>query len=174
MRLFTALMLVLLPCFMSVSAQEITVIKAATLEETARKAEREKTIDIAVRHVETADGNLGVGVLHRPIMKSDGPVVAILHHNQSEVYRIMTGSGTLAIGSKMIDVIELPADGHVVQNLVGPSDFGKIVDVENSQHVTTGDIVIIPAGIAHGFSEITEAIDYMVVRIDPDKLVNLK
>ncbi|MBT5072660.1 MAG: hypothetical protein HOM63_02900, partial [Kordiimonadaceae bacterium] len=74
MRLFTALMLVLLPCFMSVSAQEITVIKAATLEETARKAEREKTIDIAVRHVETADGNLGVGVLHRPIMKSDGPV----------------------------------------------------------------------------------------------------
>ncbi len=37
-----------------------------------------------------------------------------------------------------------------------------------------GDVVIIPAGVAHGFSEITEAITYMVVRVDPEKLVALK
>lgn len=161
----------------SAAAQEkkvITVIKSETLEETARKAEREKTIDITVKHVKDGDANVGIGVLHRPVMKSDGPITAILHHNQTEVYRIMAGQGTLAISSSMVDVKPLDPEGFTVKNLTGPSDFGKIINIENSQPVTKGDIVIIPAGIAHGFSEITEAIDYMVVRIDPDKLVALK
>lgn len=161
----------------SATAQEkkvITVIKSETLEETARKAEREKTIDITVKHVKDGDANVGIGVLHRPVMKSDGPITAILHHNQTEVYRIMAGQGTLAISSSMVDVKPLDPEGFTVKNLTGSSDFGKIINIENSQPVTKGDIVIIPAGIAHGFSEITEAIDYMVVRIDPDKLVALK
>jgi quercetin dioxygenase-like cupin family protein len=45
---------------------------------------------------------------------------------------------------------------------------------EHSQLIGAGDVVIIPAGLAHGFSEITAAITYMVVRIDPDRLVALK
>jgi len=167
-------MLIFLPAAMATSAQEITVIKAATLEQTARKAEREKIIDITVRHVEDGEHNVGIGVLHRPVMKSEGPIGAIMHHKQTEVYRIMAGSGTLATSSSMTDIRHLDPQGFTVLNLTGPSDFGKIVNVEKSQAVTTGDIVIIPAGIAHGFSEITEAIDYMVVRIDPEKLVNLK
>lgn len=174
MRLLIAFMLILLPSAMTASAQEITVIKAATLEQTARKAEREKIIDITVKHVKDGDQNVGIGVLHRPVMKAEGPIGAIMHHKQTEVYRIMAGSGTLATSSAMTDIRPLDPSGFTVLNLTGPSDLGRIVDVEKSQYVTTGDIVIIPAGIAHGFSEITEAIDYMVVRIDPEKLVNLK
>jgi quercetin dioxygenase-like cupin family protein len=49
-----------------------------------------------------------------------------------------------------------------------------IVDIENSQPIAAGDIVIVPAGVAHGFSEISEAITYMVVRVDPERLVALK
>ncbi|MDG1995945.1 MAG: hypothetical protein P8J14_05590 [Emcibacteraceae bacterium] len=156
------------------NAQVVTVIKEAQLEQTARTAEREKIIDITVKHVADGDANVGIGVLHRPIMKSDGPINAILHHNQTEVYRIMAGIGTLATSSKMIDITQLDPEGFTVKNLTGPSDFGKIVDIENSQKLSKGDIVIIPAGVAHGFSEITQAIDYMVVRIDPDQLVTLK
>ena len=62
----------------------------------------------------------------------------------------------------------LDPGGHVVTNLTGPSDRGVIDSVDNSQQIGEGDIVIIPAGVAHGFSEITEPITYMVVRIDPD------
>jgi len=177
MRFLLVTMLILFPFGISVSAQNAqvaTVIKGAQIEETARKAEREKIIDITVKHVQDGDANVGIGVLHRPIMKSDGPINAILHHNQTEVYRIMAGVGTLATSLKMIDVTQLDPDGFTVKNLTGPSDFGKIVEVENSQKLSKGDIVIIPAGVAHGFSEITQAIDYMVVRIDPDKLVALK
>ena len=177
MRILTALALIFLQISISAAAQEvqvITVIKSETLEETARKAERKKIIDITVRHVVDGDSNVGIGVLHRPVMKADGPINAILHHNQTEVYRIMAGAGTLATSSALTDVRPLDPTGFTVINLTGPSDFGKIVDVENSQHLSKGDIVIIPAGVAHGFSEITEAIDYMVVRIDPDKHVALK
>jgi len=177
MRILTALVLMLIPFGLTAAAQEaqlITVIKSETLEETARKAEREKIIDITIRHVVDGEAQVGIGVLHRPVMKSDGPINAILHHNQTEVYRIMAGAGTLATASGMSDVRPLDPTGFTVINLTGPSDFGKIVNVENSQHLSKGDIVIIPAGTAHGFSEITEAIDYMVVRIDPDKHVALK
>ena len=48
------------------------------------------------------------------------------------------------------------------------------IELWHDQLIGTGDIVIIPAGVAHGFSEITEAITYMVVRIDPEQLVQLK
>ena len=54
------------------------------------------------------------------------------------------------------------------------SDTGIITDIEHSQLIDERDVVIIPAGVAHGFSEITEAITYMVVRVDPEKLVALK
>jgi len=43
-----------------------------------------------------------------------------------------------------------------------------------SQDISAGDVVIIPAGVAHGFSEITETTTYMVVRIDPERLLELK
>ena len=174
---FTAFLLIFISIGFSAFAQDtkvITVIKSETLEETARNAEREKIIDITVKHVVDGDSHVGIGVLHRPIMKSKGGITAILHHNQTEVYRIMAGSGTLAISESMLDITPLDPEGFTVKNLTGPSDFGKIIDVKQSQHVKKGDIVIIPAGIAHGFSEITEAIDYMVVRIDPEKLVALK
>ncbi len=169
-------LLVAMVCLWTVSAnaQYATVVTAETLEETARHAEREKIIDITVRHVEDGDARVGIGVLHRPVMKSDGPITAILHHNQTEVYRIMKGKGVLATSASMTDIRPLDPEGFTVKNLTGPSDFGKIVTPEQSQAVKEGDIVIIPAGIAHGFSEITEAIDYMVVRIDPDKMVALK
>lgn len=41
-------------------------------------------------------------------------------------------------------------------------------------HITADDMVIIPTNSPYGFSEITEAITYIVVRVDPDQLVALK
>jgi uncharacterized RmlC-like cupin family protein len=74
----------------------------------------------------------------------------------------------------MADAEALDPEGPVVTDLTGPSDRGVIETVENSQLIGEGDIVIIPAGVAHGFSEITEPITYMVVRIDPERLVTLR
>lgn len=152
----------------------VTIISSESLEAAAVAAPADRVSDQPVRHVESAEGNLGIGVVHRPVIEAGGPIAAIQHHSQSEVYRVMSGSGTLVTSASMADARHLDPEGYVVTNLTGPSDTGIITEVDNSQLIGTGDIVIIPAGVAHGFSEIIEPITYMVVRIDPDKLVELK
>jgi mannose-6-phosphate isomerase-like protein (cupin superfamily) len=151
-----------------------TIISAETLEIAEAEAPADRVSDQPLSHVESAEGRLGIGVVHRPVIEAGGPIEAIQHHKQSEVYRVMAGSGTLVTSKTMSEAVVMDADGYVVQKLTGPSDTGIIVEIDNSQLIREGDVVIIPAGVAHGFSEITEAITYMVVRIDPQRLVALK
>jgi mannose-6-phosphate isomerase-like protein (cupin superfamily) len=151
-----------------------TVISAEDLATAQAEAPADRVSDQPISHVESAEGRLGIGVVHRPVIAPGGPIAAIQHHKQSEVYRVMAGSGVLVTSSSMVDSVAIDPDGNVVRNLVGPSDRGVIEDIENSQPIQIGDVIIIPAGVAHGFSEISEPITYMVVRIDPERLVALK
>lgn len=152
----------------------VTIIGADTLDAARDAAPPDRVSDQPIKHVVSAEGNLGIGVVHRPLVEAGSPIGAIQHHQQSEVYRVMSGSGTLVTSKSMSDSSPLDPEGYVVTNLTGPSDVGTISEIEHSQLIGEGDIVIIPAGVAHGFSEITEAITYMVVRVDPEKLVALK
>lgn len=151
-----------------------TIISAEQLAAAQAEAPADQVSDQPISHVESAEGRLGIGVVHRPIIEPGGPIAAIQHHKQSEVYRVMAGSGILVTSSSMASSVAIDPDGNIVRNLVGPSDRGIIEDIENSEEIGTGDVIIIPAGVAHGFSEISEPITYMVVRVDPEKLVALK
>lgn len=151
-----------------------TVISAGDLDRVAAAAPADRVSDQPVVHVESAEGRLGIGVVHRPAIQPGEPIRGIQHHNQSEVYRVMSGKGVLVTGTAMNESVALDPDGFVVTNLTGPSDTGVIDEIHNTQPIAAGDIVIIPAGVAHGFSEISEPITYMVVRIDPERLVELK
>ncbi len=152
----------------------VTIIDAETLDVARESAPADRVSDQPIKHVVSAEGNLGIGVVHRPLIEAGKPIGAIQHHKQSEVYRVMSGSGTLVTSKIMSDSSPLDPEGYVVTSLTGPSDRGIITEAEHSQLIGEGDIVIIPAGVAHGFSEISEAITYMVVRVDPEKLVALK
>ena len=46
--------------------------------------------------------------------------------------------------------------------------------IEPLRRIAKGDMVIIPAGTPHWWSEIQETISYTVVRIDPSRVVTLK
>jgi len=151
-----------------------TVISMDDLEEVVAAAPGDRVSDQPVVHVESAEGRLGIGIVHRPAIEPGAAVQGIQHHNQSEVYRVMSGKGILVTGTRMSESTALDQEGYVVTNLTGPSDTGVIEEIHDSQPIAAGDIVIIPAGVAHGFSEISEPITYMVVRIDPDRLVQLK
>ena len=51
------------------------------------------------------DTNVAVGILHRGEMRSeDGQVRAIVHHQVTEVYYIVSGSGTLVTGADVADL----------------------------------------------------------------------
>jgi quercetin dioxygenase-like cupin family protein len=65
-------------------------------------------------------------------------------------------------------------NGRVVKELAGPSSSGKSIVEGHSQHFVAGDTVIIPAGVAHWFSSLESPVDYLVVRIDPDRTIPKK
>jgi mannose-6-phosphate isomerase-like protein (cupin superfamily) len=151
-------------------AAEATYMKATEIAETIARAPEGRVSDQQIRNVDAGGYHVGVGVVQRPPTTS---LSAIQHHRQTEVYYVVAGAGTLVTSPDLASPRALDPDGSIVRTLTGPSDIGRIEDGA-SRSVSAGDMVIIPEGIAHGFSEITQAITYIVVRVDPDRLVELK
>lgn len=158
----------------SVNSLQATHITRTDVENTLAKAPADRVSDQAIRHVDVEHGYLGLGVLHRPVLASGSPIRAIQHHKQSEMYYVLSGTGTLVTSPHIANSRPLDPNGDSVKLLIGPSSVGVIQEGDQRQLLQPGDVVIIPAGVAHGFSEITETIRYLVYRIDPEKLVQLK
>jgi mannose-6-phosphate isomerase-like protein (cupin superfamily) len=150
-----------------------TYISAADVDATVAAAPAGEVSDQQLRHVDAGDGFLGVGVVQRPPKAAGTSLDGIQHHKQGEVYRVISGSGTLVTAKSLVDAKPLDPAGAIVLTLTGPSSIGVIAG-GHSQTIGPGDVVIIPAGVVHGFSEITETLTYLVIRIDPEKLVRLK
>jgi len=96
---------------------------------------------------------------------SGGTPGAIAHDQQTEGYLIVSGSGTLVTGGKIVNGRKSPPEGEVTKILNGPSCSGMTVGADVVKKVVkTGDIIIIPAGVPHGWSDIPEHVDYLSFR----------
>jgi len=90
---------------------------------------------------------------------------AIAHDQQTEGYLIVSGSGTRVTGGKIVNGRRSPAESEVTKILNGPSCSGTTVGADVMKKVVkTGDIIIIPAGVPHGWSDIPEHVDYLSFR----------
>jgi mannose-6-phosphate isomerase-like protein (cupin superfamily) len=90
---------------------------------------------------------------------------AIAHDQQTEGYLIVSGSGTLVTGGKIVNGRKSGPEAEVTKILNGPSCSGTTVGADVvKKAVKTGDIIIIPAGVPHGWSEIPEHVDYLSFR----------
>ncbi len=115
--------------------------------------------------------NAAVGILHRGATRSDGDAVrGLVHHKVAEVYYVLDGSGTLVTGGTVSDRRELDPTSATVRELVGPS-LGGASQGGVSREISQGDIVVIPAGVFHGFSHIADHISYLSIRVDPDQVL---
>ena len=114
--------------------------------------------------------DVGVAVMRR----LPGKQAAVMHDELTEVYQILSGSGVLVTGRQLDDPKRMDPQGKVVKELAGPSLSGPSIREGHSQHFVAGDIIIIPAGVAHWFSSLESTVDYVVVRIDPDRAIPLK
>jgi mannose-6-phosphate isomerase-like protein (cupin superfamily) len=116
--------------------------------------------------------NVGVSVVRRIKVNGKTPPDAILHHDITEIYHVLKGSGILITGGTIKGETELPADDPDVRTLIGPSTVGKVITGGTRQRVGPGDVVIIPPNTAHGFVEIiSEQISYLLVRVDPHRVL---
>ena len=148
-----------------------TVVTDAEIRAVIDAAPEDRVSDVQFRMVDAGGYNVGIGVVQRP---ASAPGGAIEHDKQTEIYRVLAGAGTLITGGELIDGQRLPSDGAVVKQLTGPSSYGSGIRGGDSRQITAGDMVIIPAGVPHGFSELQTDISYLVVRVDPEQLVQLK
>jgi mannose-6-phosphate isomerase-like protein (cupin superfamily) len=121
-----------------------------------------------VRVVNAGGYNVAVGVLHRPQTPPGGVAV---HFKVTEVYHVTDGAATLVTGGTVVNPKMRPADALSVRLEDGPGESGTSIEGGVSQRIRAGDVVIIPAGTPHWFSNIEGSITYVVVRFDPNRLL---
>lgn len=148
-----------------------TYVTKEDVQATLKRAPENGVSDQQIRVVDVGKGNVAVGVVNRPGKGNQG---AIEHDQVTEVYQILEGSGTLVTGGKMTDPQRRKPDEPTVRDLVGPSVSGAALENGESRRVGPGDLIIIPAGVPHWFSAVDGSVRYLVVRVDPDKLLPAK
>jgi mannose-6-phosphate isomerase-like protein (cupin superfamily) len=149
-------------------------IPLSELQAYTKKAIDEKLLDQQVRDIELGKAHVGIGMVHRT--KLDAPAKdSVAEHDQvSEVYHIVDGTATLVLGPDITNRQRRPATLRTVVEFNGPGNNGSEIRNGVTYHLKPGDVVVIPAGTGHLFTKIDDHIDYLMVRIDPDKVTPTK
>jgi mannose-6-phosphate isomerase-like protein (cupin superfamily) len=126
-------------------------------------------VDQQLRVVDMGKYNLGVGIIHRVATKDKpgDPITGPYHDSTAEVYIIMSGSGILTTGGTLVN--KQPSPNYNILN--GPGGNATAGNGAYSRKLQAGDIVIIPPGVLHAWSQITDQVTYMSVRPDPDRVL---
>ncbi len=153
-----------------------TYIPKSELDAYTAKNMKYNMIDQQVRDVDLGKIGVGIGMVYRKKLVLDpNRKGAVAEHEQvSEVYHIIDGEATLLTGPDIVNPIKRPADERTVRLQNGPGYNGDSIKQPQVHHLKAGDMIIIPAGTGHLFTEIPDHITYMMVRIDPDKIVPTK
>jgi hypothetical protein len=128
--------------------------------------------DRQIKVVDVGKLNVGVGVLTQGARKSapGEAIVGISHAQVTEVYYVLSGSGVLITGTEVEGAAPLAPDSEVVRVAVGPSHRATFMGGER-RSVSAGDVVVIPAGVLHGWVEIPVEVRYLSIRPDPDRVL---
>ena len=152
--------------------------------------------DNAIRVIDMGNYQLSVSVIHRGAMGGSPAASAnaaaapaanpspacgeqrpgatgpngILHDDTAETYIVTSGSATVVTGGTIVNGRRSAADNEVTTILNGPSCSGVMVGF-TSRDVKTGDIIVIPEGVPHGFSAIPDHVTYLSIRPDLKKVL---
>jgi mannose-6-phosphate isomerase-like protein (cupin superfamily) len=94
----------------------------------------------------------------------------IYHDDTPETYVVISGNATLITGGTVVNGSRSAADSEVTTILNGPSCNGTMVGY-TSRQIKTGDIIVIPEKVPHGFSAIPDHVTYLSVRPDLKKVL---
>jgi mannose-6-phosphate isomerase-like protein (cupin superfamily) len=129
--------------------------------------------DTSIRVVDTGGHNVGIGAVYRLAPATKG--FSALHDKVTEVYYMLEGAGTLVTGGTLVDPQRRQSANEIVAQVNGPGVSGTKIQGGVSRRIKAGDMVIIPAGTPHWWSEIEgSSMKYLVVRVDPSGVVALK
>jgi mannose-6-phosphate isomerase-like protein (cupin superfamily) len=122
--------------------------------------------DRQIRVVDLGAYRLGVGVLRRGATRAGAPVGAISHSKVAEIFYFVSGTATLVTGGAVDNERPFPPETEFVRLAVGPSSGGTFRDGDR-RAIGPGDVVVVPAGVPHGFDDIRDRVTYLSIRPDP-------
>lgn len=129
--------------------------------------------DQQMRSLDVGKAQVEIALVHRGKLDAPAPRSVASHDLVSEVYYIISGSGTNRTGPDIVDPQRRPPDDRAVRLLNGPGANGTDMRNPAEHELTAGDVLVIPAGTGHQFTKIDDHITYLMIRVDPDKVVPL-
>jgi mannose-6-phosphate isomerase-like protein (cupin superfamily) len=130
-------------------------------------------IDQQMRSLDIGKAQVEIALVHRGKLDAPAPRSVATHDLVSEVYYILSGSGTNRTGPDVVDPQRRPPDDRAVRLLNGPGANGTDIRGAAEHELEAGDVLVIPAGTGHQFTKIDDHITYLMIRVDPDKVVPL-
>jgi hypothetical protein len=158
------------------SASDAALLTSANILHAIKSMPLSAAVDQPLRTLDIGPANVGIFVVHRPQEPDQGCTIehdTFLNDNTTSIFFVLDGAGTLITGGTLANPTPL-SSGDPDLKLVGKGSRGSGIRNGHSRRINKGDIVLIPAGVPHGFSAIDKSITYEVVRIDSGKMLPLK
>ena len=138
-----------------------TIVSAEEMASTLKAAIANNTVDSPIKLAQLPGGHKASVALLR---RTKAETSALIHDYVTEIYQIVEGSGTLVSGGTLMDAKE----NDLTRVNAGMSHTGMHHGGE-SRKVKPKDVIIVPAGMAHRFSELDGPIVYLVYRFEPKR-----
>jgi mannose-6-phosphate isomerase-like protein (cupin superfamily) len=136
-----------------------TIITADEIASTLKQSVANNVVDQPITLADVPGGHKASVALLR---RTKAETSALIHNRVTEIYQIVEGAGTIVTGGSLEGAT--PTDLTRVN--AGPSQTGTHKGGE-SRRVGPKDVIIVPAGMPHRFSQLDGAIVYMVYRFEP-------
>ena len=146
-----------------------TDVTAAQIQAFLKALPRDAVSDRPIRVVDVGGYRVGVYGVFRP--KSARQQATFHQTKVTEIYQMLDGAATLVTGGSIVDPVNTSAAAKSIghSSVVGPSIQGGV-----SRRLAKGDVVIIPGGTPHWWSNLETDITYLIFRPDPESSIPLK
>ncbi len=136
------------------------VLTAAEATKTLEASVANRTVDTMMKAAMIEGGQASVAMLYRWQAETNG----LIHSHATEIYYILEGSGTITTGGSL----QNPTANDLTRLGAGVGQSGVHLG-GTSRKVGPHDVVIIPGGMPHRFSQLDGPIKYLVYRFDPSQ-----